>query len=375
MTAARLEAAAIREEWLGHALSTSPADRSAAEAGISELYRLVGRKAPAFAWVRSPAEAVPHIPPMPRLRADSFSGRAADWPLSSLLADRYARLRDRLDMCVDRRRIPAGWPPWTTKLRTLPEEELSREASDSVHQSVLDAVLGPIRLAHKVVTGESRGLAWYGQHDAHWLAHYEIWRRVGGATYAHDDVRELEIWAALARSCGWWWPVEGLCTVSERPVEVNTEPAGESGQIRLHAADGPAVRFADAWSVYSWHGTRVPRWVMTDPSVERIAAESNVEVRRCAIERLGWDVYIEQAGLKLVGSALDPGNQGSELRLYDMHNGFSRVLLAVNGSLERDGRRRMYGLTVPTSIDDPLAAAGWTYGLSAAQYSQLVRRT
>ncbi len=51
------------------------------------------------------------------------------------------------------------------------------------------------------------------------------------------------------------------------------------------------------------------------------------------------------------------------------------MILAVNGSAERDGRRRRYGLTVPGFFDDPVEAAGWTYGLSAEQYSLLVRRT
>ena len=102
--------------------------------------------------------------------------------------------------------------------------------------------------------------------------------------------------------------------------------------------------------------------------------EANVEVRRCAIERIGWASYIDQAGLRLVASAPDPGNPGSELRLYDMRKE-TRVLLAVNGSVERDGRRRRYGLTVPGFLNDPVDAAGWTYGLSAEQYSLLVRRT
>ncbi len=53
----------------------------------------------------------------------------------------------------------------------------------------------------------------------------------------------------------------------------------------------------------------------------------------------------------------------------------NRMLLAVNGSAERDGRRRRYGLSVPASIEDPVVAAGWSYGLSGAQYAQLIRRT
>jgi hypothetical protein len=155
---------------------------------------------------------------------------------------------------------------------------------------------------------------------------------------------------------------------------VHTEAAGDDGQVRLHRADGPALRYGDGWEVHVWHGTEVPSWVVTDPSPERIAREKNVEVRRCAIENLGWPAYIERGGLRLVASAPDPGNPGAELRLYDLRRQ-TRVLLAVNGSVERDGHRRQYGLTVPSAIDDPVAAAGWTYGLSAEQYSRLLRRT
>jgi hypothetical protein len=51
------------------------------------------------------------------------------------------------------------------------------------------------------------------------------------------------------------------------------------------------VVFPDGWAVHSWHGTRVPSWVIDGPTVERIAAERNVEVRRCAIERIGWTAF------------------------------------------------------------------------------------
>ena len=51
------------------------------------------------------------------------------------------------------------------------------------------------------------------------------------------------------------------------------------------------------------------------------------------------------------------------------------MLLVVNGTPEPDGQRRRYGLSVPADIDDPIAAAGWSYGLTAHQYARLVRRT
>ncbi|WP_157172259.1 DUF6745 domain-containing protein [Nocardia pneumoniae] len=189
------------------------------------------------------------------------------------------------------------------------------------------------------------------------------------------SARLWELWATAVAHCGpWWWPGEGLCVVSERPETLSTEVVGDLGEVRLHRADGPAVRYDDGWELYFWHGTQVPEWVITDPTAAAIDRESNIEIRRCAIERLGWPAYLEQAGMRLMASAPDPGNHGFELMLYDLPRN-ERVLIAVNGSVERDGTRRRYGLTVPGHFDDPIAAAGWTYGLTAAQYSQLVQRT
>jgi hypothetical protein len=165
----------------------------------------------------------------------------------------------------------------------------------------------------------------------------------------------------------------------DRPAALHTEPIpGEVDDRRLHSSDGPSVEYRDGWAVHAWHGTRVPAWVIESPTVDRIAAESNVEVRRCAIERIGWGAFIEDAGLRLIGQSADPGNPGAVLQLYDLPFepwGATRVLLAVNGSVERDGTRRRYGLRVPAWLTDPLEAAGWTYGLSGAQYAQLQRRT
>lgn len=76
------------------------------------------------------------------------------------------------------------------------------------------------------------------------------------------------------------------------------------------------VAFPDGWTVHAWHGTRVPSWVIDAPTAELITAERNVEVRRCAIERIGWPAFVEEAGLDLLGRAADPGNPGCELRLY-----------------------------------------------------------
>jgi hypothetical protein len=150
-----------------------------------------------------------------------------------------------------------------------------------------------------------------------------------------------------------------------------------------------AVAYPDGWGFYAWHGRRVPDWVIVAPSTKAITAEANVEIRRCAIESLGWDRFIAEAGLVPVtagdGKNLaaaqvpDPGNPGQHLVLYDVPERLwgsrMRLLMCSNGTPERDGTRRRYGLAVPTRISDPVEAAAWTAGLGKDEYAQMVRRT
>jgi hypothetical protein len=252
------------------------------------------------------------------------------------------------------------------------DQLIRREVRSPLSRSANSSLIMSLRAAHD--SQYNRMSAWYGAQCVSWIAHYDALRRAAGVVFTPEQARQFDVWATVARSCGWWWPREGVCVISERPVAVHTEVWGDDGEVRLHCASAPAVRYADGWNMYAWHGTQVPYWVVMDPNVQRITLEANAEVRRCAIEHIGWASYIDQAGLRLVASAPDPGNPGSQLLLYDMRKE-TRVLLAVNGSVERDGHRRRYGLTVPGFFEDPIDAAGWTYGLSAEQYSLLVRRT
>ena len=368
-------ATSLRSEWFDHALSTEPADRQASEDAITGLYALVGRPRPSFTWVDSPAAAQPLLPP--------FAGIRSDRPLAveSLVASSVSALRERLDRRIGARRTPFVRPPDPppdplAALRSgLPlPSVLEAGIRDPLHRTATESVAGRIRAA---LPGRS-GLVWYGQHEAAWVAHYDVHRRVGLALFGADDLAQVELWATIARSCGWWWPREGVCVVAERPAEVHVEPLVGSAydESRLHREDGPALVFRDGWSLHAWHGTAVPPWVVESPTADLIAAEPNVEVRRCAIEHIGWEEYVDQAGLTLVSRSPDPGNPGSELRLYDLPRGSrTRLLLAVNGSLERDGTRRRYGLRVPPWFNDPIDAAGWSYGLTGPQYALLRRRT
>ena len=199
------------------------------------------------------------------------------------------------------------------------------------------------------------------------------------------DVAELqldpEIWDRSkayedALSAGYWWPNKDFVMVCDVPTIMDVEAA--AGQHRLHCETGPAVAWADGFGFHYWHGTRVPAdLIVTGWDVERIMKESNTEVRRCAIERMGWDQFVETAGFTLADECDDPGNPGQKLRLYDVPRKVLdlpvRVLVATNATRERDGSRHTFGLTIPTDCRTALAAAAWTFDLTEAEYRNLAR--
>lgn len=180
----------------------------------------------------------------------------------------------------------------------------------------------------------------------------------------------------VALSAGWWWATQQVAIVTERPKAIRRD-----NQLRLHGPDGPAIEFRDNWGVYCWNGTRVPKSLIEEEwTVDQILKENNAEIRRCAIEKMGWPTFVVKAGLKQVGkTADDPGNPGHQLALYDVPNKVFndpvRMLICTNGTPEADGTYRQFGLTVPSTIKDPVSAAAWTFGLTKAEYLKVeVRR-
>jgi hypothetical protein len=214
---------------------------------------------------------------------------------------------------------------------------------------------------------------WYGgQFWSAWHAYASWFRDVGGLHLDGDlwDRHTADATRTLAGPSVWW---DGLCVVSDHPTVLHVERDGRIN--RLHCEDGPSIQWPDGWALWHWHGTQVPQSLIEGPAWtwEQVAAEDNQEVRRCAIEKAGWDTF--EAQMTVVDSCDDPGNPGQQLVLADPPSQpygddvEVRVLLCTNGTVERDGTRRRFGLTVPAELDTALAAAAWTYELSPELYA------
>lgn len=231
----------------------------------------------------------------------------------------------------------------------------------------------------------------WGQYcGGQWWVSWQAW------TSFFRDVCELELpgdlwdrdraYADAQSSAGWWWPYRGFTMVTDRPRELWIEQVAPSGwgSHRMHNDRGPAISWSDDWKLYYWHGIRVPADLIEEGwTPEQILQCDNAEIRRCAIERYGWDRFTVDAGFKTVGESVpDPGNPGQELTLYDlpdemrdMYAERARILVCSNASQDRDGTRRRFGLPVPIRFGDPIAAAAATFDLSPAEYVALQRAT
>ncbi|HET9653976.1 MAG TPA: hypothetical protein VFP72_01385 [Kineosporiaceae bacterium] len=258
------DAVKIRSEWLDHGVSTQPADRPSSEHHLSALYARTGRPTPAFVWVDSPAAALPLIGGLPTL------GRLYGWvrdphpptptPLASDLATLSSQLRAALSAGAvhtdpelsPMRRTKRGdpWPerPPLDALRdgTPLALVLHRGVRVALHRSLAH------RLAHRVrdrlgTREDPAPVCWYGQQDAAWIAYYDMLCRVGLARYDPDAATHFQHWAALARSCGWWWPGERVCVVVERPATLYTRSVPHTWYDEV----GPAphgITYRDGWN-------------------------------------------------------------------------------------------------------------------------------
>jgi len=253
------EASKIRQEWLDHGLSTQPADRQTAEHSLTMIYARISRPRPRFEWVCSPQQALPFTAGWPTL--DTLYALIRDPrpqgkpPLASDLAMSLSQLRGALSAGVahpDPELSPARkgkhQEPWP-ELPPLKALDVGVPLGVVLHQGVRTALHRSLAQGFRALVRSALAdlpVCWYGQQEASWIAYYDVLHRLGLARYQPDDLDRLGHWAALARSCGWWWPGEDVCVVVDRPELARTEPVPGTwhGELRLRP-DG--LRYRDGW--------------------------------------------------------------------------------------------------------------------------------
>ena len=415
----------VRDQWAATVLSTAPVGRAAAVEAVHHLYDTHKLpQPPLIIWMDSPLGCIYAAAVIGQLREqlrDQFVNQLRRHRLQGQLGVRLwlklaGQIRDQLgDRLGDRLSGP---------LSGQLEDQLSGQLQGRLNSQLWGQLRGQIKgKLHSQLWDQLEGRPWgefwdqcggdlriqlgdqlSGQdEDQDW----DDDESLGGAGFLRSVFPWNDAFALAFDSCalpiagqpadprlgalssvvtetGWLIPMSGAAIVGARPAVLHRDARGD-----LHNPAGLALAYPDGWGFYAWHGRRVPGWVILAPSTEAITAEENVEVRRCAIESLGWDRFIAEAGLVPVtgddskdlaaARVPDPGNPGQHLVLYDvperLWGGRIRLLMCTNGTPERDGTRRRYGLKVPAHLSDPVEAAAWTAGLGKDEYARMVRRT
>ncbi len=255
----------IRNHWIAVGLSTAPADRPRADAGVRLAYRRAGLfEHIRIVWAASPisgaliAESLVRRANRPRVVASVVQPltRAARIATNRVAADVTRQVLHAVTEPVAARVAAAAWKP----------------ISDQVARETSRLAIAPA----------------YGQHDAPWLATVQA-LALSGAEFA-----DIQPFAELAQSCGWWWPFDDVCVVSERHSTLATDECGH-----LHSTDGPAVTYPDGWSIYAWHGAIVDASVVLNPeriTLAQIRREGDPDVRDALIDRYGFERYVKDSG-------------------------------------------------------------------------------
>ena len=133
-----------------------------------------------------------------------------------------------------------------------------------------------------------------GQMDAYWICFYLYCRDVLGIKYDDKYSRILDLYAEIAKSCGWWYPYECAVVICEKPIECHMK----SGL--LHNDNGMAIRYNDGFGSWNLNGVMVSRELVEskaedlDPKI--LFKEKNAEVRREIVRKIGIDRIVYKLG-------------------------------------------------------------------------------
>jgi hypothetical protein len=179
----------------------------------------------------------------------------------------------------------------------------------------------------------------------------------------HDN---YAFWEQAAIHGGFRVMHEKFCIVSDFP-----EVLKKDDQNRPHCGDGPSHRWRDGWSLYHWHGVRIPaEWIEDKKSLTAAVAlgQVNAEFRRAACEILGWAAILSELNARVLDRDDDP-EIGALVEVNLPEIGRERFLRV------RCGTGREFAIPVPPGMKTALQAQAWTWGLDEKNFIKPEVRT
>ena len=136
---------------------------------------------------------------------------------------------------------------------------------------------------------------------------------------------------------------------------------------RLHAFNKPAVVWPDGSERWYWNGIAVPTKIAENRdelNADAITRIGNQEIRRVALERIGWQRFLDTAQATPV--AQDDYGKLWDTRVW-LDGERVHLVEVVNATAEPDGSYRRYFLRVPPQARTAREAVAWTFGFERAE--------
>ena len=217
--------------------------------------------------------------------------------------------------------------------------------------------------------GINAAKTWYNNHQGG-----NMWSYYDCYLTAFRDVLGLDIpiyekykfWEVATKEGGFRVMHEKFCIVSNFPdllkIDDNNRP---------HSENGPSYRWRDGWSLYYWHGVKIPsEWLENKSSItpQMALTWENMEQGRAACEILGWANILQELNATIIDEDGDP-EIGQLLEVDIPEIGREKFLKVLCGT------GRTFALPVPPEMKTALQAQAWTFGMDENIFARPEIRT
>lgn len=323
--------------WMARTFRTDPIEPDKIVPAIQGLYRAANLKPPRIAIV-----------PSPLVMAFAYGASAAIW---------------------HRRAATAAATYAATRAATY------AATADATDDATADAAKACVELAGKFGIDCARRWSDRYQGGNMWISYdcyLTAYRDILGLRLREHDA--YSHWEQAAIHGGFRVMHEKFCIVSDFPEFIKID-----AQNRPHCENGPSHRWRDGWSLYHWHGVRIPaRWIEQRNTLDprEVIQTKNIEQRAAGAAIIGWPRMAKALKRKIIDGDPDtdlgalielelPGlpEPGRFLQSVCPRNG--TIVEGVPRVSEIDGR----------PIETVIAAQAWRDGLPASEYQHPLYRT
>jgi len=140
----------------------------------------------------------------------------------------------------------------------------------------------------------------FGSFSAYWIAFYCF---IAQQLPVEKKDRADEVMEEIVKNCGAFYTTTNCIIFSEKPSEIHF-----NSEKRLHNFQGPALAYADGFELYYFNGIKVTKELAEKPvslfTKDDIVKETNVDIRREVIRKIGNQKMVELLNYKVIDSKM-----------------------------------------------------------------------